>query len=403
MGKGLFDGLKVIDCASFVAAPAAATLMADFGADVIKVEPPEGDPYRWSYAPPGQPVPEHNHLWMLGSRGKRAIVLDLKTAKGLGVLYRLLDTADVFITNLPLSVRRRLKVGYEDVGPQRRRLIYASLTAYGETGPEVDKAGFDSTAYWARSGLMDEMRVNPESEPLRPIGGLGDQPSGVTLYAAIVSALYRRERTGEGGKVSASLLAGGLWANALVVQASLCGAPVPPRQPREKSANACVNTYRCRDGRWLNVMILNEARQFSSLLGTLGCAALASDPRFATPQARRSNAAQLVAVFDGKFAEHDQSEWRRRLDAAGITFDVVGTVDDIHNDPQMRAIGAVLPFADDSGLLTVNSPFDIEGVDKTPPGAAPALGQHNVEVLREAGFTDAEIAGLVAIKAAGRQ
>jgi crotonobetainyl-CoA:carnitine CoA-transferase CaiB-like acyl-CoA transferase len=403
LGKGLFDGLRVVDCASFVAAPAAATLMSDFGADVIKIEPPEGDPYRRSYAVPGQPVPKHNHLWMLGSRNKRSIVLDLKTAEGLEVLYRLLDTADVFITNLPLSVRRRLKVGDEDVCPERPRLIYASLTAYGETGPEVDKAGFDSTAYWARSGLIDLMRANLESEPLRPVGGLGDQPSSVTLYAAIVSALYRRERTGRGGKVSASLLAGGLWANALVVQASLCGAPVPPRQPREKSANACVNTYRCGDGRWFNIMILNEERQFRSLLDVLGCAELASDPRFATPEVRRSNAQQLVAIFDGKFAERDQPEWRRRLDAAGITFDVVGTVDDIHDDPQMRAIGAVLPFIDDSGILTVNSPFDLEGVDKTPPGPAPALGQHSAEILREAGFTDAEIERLKETKAIGQQ
>lgn len=402
MGEGLFDGLRVIDCASFVAAPAAATLMSDFGADVIKIEPPEGDPYRWSYAVPGQPVPQHNYLWMLGSRNKRSLALDLKTAEGLAVLYRLLDGADVFITNLPLSVRRRLKVGYEDVCPDRPRLIYASLTAYGEAGPEVDKAGFDTTAYWARSGLMDLMRAGPEAEPLRPIGGLGDQPTGVTLYAAIVSALYRRERTGHGGKVSASLLAGGLWANSLLVQAKLCGAPIAPRQPREKSSNACVNTYRCRDGRWFNVMILNEARLFRSLLEVLGCAELASDPRFATPQARRSNAPQLVAIFDGKFAERDQAEWRPLLDAAGITFDVIGTLDDVRDDPQMRAVGAVVPLADDPGMLTVNSPFDLDGVDKTPPGAAPGLGQHGTEVLREAGLDDAEIQHLKDIKVIGQ-
>jgi crotonobetainyl-CoA:carnitine CoA-transferase CaiB-like acyl-CoA transferase len=399
LSEGLFDGLKVIDCASFVAAPAAATLLSDFGADVIKVEPPEGDPYRRSYAVPGQPIPKHNHNWMLSSRNKRSLVLDLKTATGLDVLYRLLDTADVFITNLPLAARRRLKVGYEDVGPDRPRLIYASFTAYGETGPEADKPGFDSTAYWARSGLMDLMRANHEAEPLRPVGGLGDQPSGVTLYAAIVSALYRRERTGRGGKVSASLLAGGLWANSLMVQAKLCGTALPPRQPRENASNACVNTYRCRDGRWFNVMILNEARQFRALLSVLGCEDLANDPRFATPEARRSNALQLVAIFDEKFAGRDFSEWRAKLDEVGIPFDVVGSLDDIADDPQMRAIGAVVPFAGDPTLLTVNSPFDLDGVDKTPPGTAPSLGQHSMDVLREAGFDDAEIKRLSDLKA----
>jgi len=399
LSKGLFGGLKVIDCASFVAAPAAATLLSDFGADVIKVEPPEGDPYRRSYAVPGQPVPKHNHNWMLSSRNKRSLVLDLKTATGLDVLYRLLDTADVFITNLPLAARRRLKVGYEDVGPDRPRLIYASFTAYGETGPEADKPGFDSTAYWARSGLMDLMRANQQAEPLRPVGGLGDQPSGVTLYAAIVSALYRRERTGRGGKVSASLLAGGLWANSLMVQAKLCGTALPPRQPRENASNACVNTYRCRDGRWFNVMILNEARQFRALLSVLGCEDLANDPRFASPEARRSNALQLVAIFDEKFAGGDFSEWRAKLDEVGITFDVVGSLDDIADDPQMRAIGAVVPFAGNPALLTVNSPFDLDGVDKTPPGTAPSLGQHSMDVLREAGFDDAEIKRLSDLKA----
>ena len=399
MSKGLFGGLKVIDCASFVAAPAAATLLSDFGADVIKVEPPEVDPYRRSYAVPGQPVPKHNHNWMLSSRNKRSLVLDLKTATGLDVLYRLLDTADVFITNLPLAARRRLKVGYEDVGPDRPRLIYASFTAYGETGPEADKPGFDSTAYWARSGLMDLMRANQQAEPLRPVGGLGDQPSGVTLYAAIVSALYRRERTGRGGKVSASLLAGGLWANSLMVQAKLCGTALPPRQPRENASNACVNTYRCRDGRWFNVMILNEARQFRALLSVLGCEDLANDPRFASPEARRSNALQLVAIFDEKFAGGDFSEWRAKLDEVGITFDVVGSLDDIADDPQMRAIGAVVPFAGNPALLTVNSPFDLDGVDKTPPGTAPSLGQHSMDVLREAGFDDAEIKRLSDLKA----
>jgi formyl-CoA transferase len=391
MGQGLFEGLKVIDCASFVAAPAAATLMADFGADVIKLEPPEGDAYRWSYRVPGQPLPEHNHFWIIGSRNKRGLALDLKTAQGLRILQRLLDTADVFITSFPLSVRRRLKISYQDVSPERPRLIYASFTAYGETGPEVDKAGFDTTSYWARSGLMDLMRADQGAEPLRPISGTGDNPAGVTLYGAIVSALYRRERTGLGGQVSSSLLAGGLWANSLMVQAKLCGTPIPPRRPRDQVANACVNIYRCRDGRWLSLMILNEDRRFGPLLGVMGREDLTGDPRFATIEARRSNAPALVAIFDKEFIARDLMDWRGALDAAGITFDVVGTLDDIPNDQQMRATGALVPLAHYPDLLTVNSPFELSGVEKTPPGPAPDLGQHSEEVLREIGFEQTEI------------
>ncbi len=391
MGQGLFEGLKVIDCASFVAAPGAATLMADFGADVIKLEPPEGDAYRWSYRVPGQKVPEHNHFWIVGSRNKRGLAVDLKAVEGLRILQRLLDTADVFITSLPLSVRRRLKIRYADVSPERPRLIYASFTAYGEAGPEVDKAGFDSTSYWARSGLMDLMRSDQDAEPLRPISGTGDNPAAVTLYAAIVSALYRRERTGHGGQVSSSLLAGGLWANSLMVQAKLCGSPVPPRQSRDRVANACVNTYRCRDGRWLYLMILNEDRRFGPLIAVMGREDLADDPRFATIEARRSNAPALIAIFDNEFAMRDLAEWRCALDAAGITFDVVGNLDDIANDEQMRATKALVPLAHNPGLLTVNSPFELGGVEKTPPGPAPGLGQHSEAVLREIGFDLTEI------------
>jgi crotonobetainyl-CoA:carnitine CoA-transferase CaiB-like acyl-CoA transferase len=219
----LFEGLKVIDCASFVAAPAAATLMADFGADVIKLEPPEGDAYRWSYRVPGQPVPEHNHFWIIGSRNKRGLALDLKTVEGLRILQRLLDTAEVFITSLPLSVRRRLKIRYEDVSPERPRLICASFTAYGETGPEVDKAGFDTTSLLGAFRPHRPDACGPRRGTALPNQRHGRQSCrGNALRRAIVSAPYRRQRTGLGGQVSFSLLAGGLWANSLMVQAKLC-------------------------------------------------------------------------------------------------------------------------------------------------------------------------------------
>lgn len=395
-----FAGLKVIDCASFIAAPSAATILSDFGADVIKIEPLEGDPYRDLYRLPGSPEGTRNFPWELDARNKRSLALDLKQPEGLAVLHRLVDGADVFVTNMPEPVRQRLKIDAASLTPRNGRLIYASFTAYGEAGPEAGKTGFDSTAYWARSGLMDLVRADHEAPPARSVAGLGDHPSGMSLYAAIVTALLRRERTGRGGVVSSSLLANGLWANSFLVQAQLCGSIVPPRPPRDRAANPLTNGYRCGDGRWLNLVVLNEARQFRPLLDVLECPQLADDPRFATAEARRVHHTELIAHFDRQFALHPLAEWRTRLDAADITFGVVGTLADIDDDEQMRASGALVPFADGSGL-TVATPFDVAGTVKVAPRAAPELGEHGAQILREAGYDEAGIAALRARKVLG--
>src|SRR5437870_5511829 len=187
----IFDGLRVIDCASFIAGPAAATVMSDFGAAVIKIEPPGmGDPYRRRAVPvPARPL---NPGFILDGRNKRSLALDLRAEAGRAVLYRLVEGADVFITNYPPPVRQRLQITYEDLGPLNDRLIYASFTGYGETGPEADKPGFDATAWWARSGLMHLVRAGEEVAPARSLPGMGDHPSAMATNGAAVTALYQR-------------------------------------------------------------------------------------------------------------------------------------------------------------------------------------------------------------------
>ena len=231
MTDSLFSGLKVIDCASWIAGPAAATMLSDFGADVIKIEPPgAGDPWRASQPVPGKKT---DYYWQLTSRNKRSLALDLKHPEGQAVLHRLAGAADVFITNFPLPVRDRLRLAPADLLPLNPRLIYASFTAYGEAGEEAAKTGFDSTAYWARTGLMDMVRADNETVPSRSMPGMGDFPSATGVYAAIVTALYRREKTGLGGVVRSSLLQNGLWANGCAVQTRLFGENVPLR-PRAR-------------------------------------------------------------------------------------------------------------------------------------------------------------------------
>jgi crotonobetainyl-CoA:carnitine CoA-transferase CaiB-like acyl-CoA transferase len=390
-GRRLLDGVRVIDAASFIAGPVAATVMADFGADVVKVEPPGGDTYRLRNS--GYPPSPYNFPWIVDNRSKRGVAIDLRTVDGQRVLHRLVRDADVFITNLPLDARPRLRVGYEDLAPLNSRLIYASVTAYGETGPEAGRPGFDSTALWARTGLMDLVRPSPASPPSRSLPGMGDHPTGMSLFGAIMAALYQRERTGHGTIVSTSLMANGLWWNAIQVQGILCGARTAVRPPREEAVSALANLYRTRDHRWFLLNLTADERRWEPLAAALGRAELVGDPRFATQAARRANARALIDILEETFAKRDWPEWRAILDAAGIAFGIVGTLDDIPDDPQMRASGALVPLHDPAAgaSLTVDSPISLDGQDKVPAGPAPAIGQHTVAVLREAGFDEADI------------
>ena len=391
MTESLFTGLKVIDCASWIAGPAAATIMSDFGADVIKIEPPGvGDPWRGRGPIPGKDV---DYYWQLTARNKRSLAIDLKHPDGIAALHRLVGSADVFVTNFPLPVRDRLKLSPAHLLPLNPRLIYASFTAYGEAGEEAAKTGFDSTAYWARTGLMDQVRAEATTSPARSMPGMGDHPSATGLYAAIVTALYRREKTGLGCVVKSSLLQNGLWANGCAVQTRLFGEHVGHRPTREEAPNALANHYQTRDGRWFIMAMWNEQRQLRGFLSALGREDLTDDPRFATPDARKQNAAELVKVLDAEFAKRDLDDWRAILDSVGVTFGIVGTVNEVLDDKQMRDSGALVPFADGEHL-TVSSPFHIDGVDKVPARRAPGLGQHSEAVLREAGYGADDIARL---------
>jgi crotonobetainyl-CoA:carnitine CoA-transferase CaiB-like acyl-CoA transferase len=393
MGERVFDGLKVIDCASFIAGPAAATVMSDFGAEVVKIEPPGiGDPYRRRATPSMGPGLTGNPGFALDGRNKKSLALDLRAAAGQAVLRRLVAAADVFITNYPPPVRRRLGITYEDLAPVNERLIYASFSGYGETGPEADKPGFDATAWWARTGLMHLVRAGEAATPARSLPGMGDHPSAMATYGAIVTALYQRERTGKGGYVASSLLANGLWANGCSVQAALCGEKVVPQPPREHGVNALRVHYRCRDGRWLLLSIAPDDWRWQRFKECIGARAL-SDPRFATHEGREAHARELIAILDEVFAAKDLAEWRAILDEAGLIFGIIAEMDDIPNDPQMLASEALVRFAD-GGTMTVNSPIWIRGQDKVKPRRAPAVGEHSEEVLRAAGYSDAEIGAL---------
>ena len=387
----IFSGLHVVDLASYIAGPAAATMLADFGADVVKVEPPgTGDVYRFFSSVPPNPTSDVNYAWQLTNRNKRSIAIDLKSAEAKEVLARLARWADVVVVNFPPKVKATLGVTYEALGPLNPRLIYADVTGYGSEGPEADTPGFDVTAYWARSGLM-QVTHDAGSPPTLPIPGIGDHATATTLYAAIVTALYTRETTGKGSHVSTSLLANGIWGAAAWVEGGLNGGHFFPQHDRKNPPNALLNPYQTSDGRWI-VLVAAQRKDWPGFAKAIGRPELLTDPRF-TEDKRAANAAALVEILDPIFASQPLAYWKKLLTEARVIFGVVQVAHEIINDPQLDANGIVVPLEspDSAPARTVSNPIQIVGADKVKPSAAPKLGEHGAQILKELGFDDAEI------------
>jgi crotonobetainyl-CoA:carnitine CoA-transferase CaiB-like acyl-CoA transferase len=395
MSQGIFNGIKVLDCASFIAGPAAGTILSDFGADVIKIEPPgKGDPHRFLYAVEPNPRSKRNYFWQLTNRNKRGLALNLKHPKAIGIMKQLISTADVFIINYPPHVRQGLGLTYENVRVLNPRIIYADITGYGEKGPEADKPGFDLTAYWARTGLMDSTR-NEGCPPTIPVSGIGDHATASTLYGAIVTGLYRREKSGMGCKVSTSLVGEGAWAASGWIKAALDGVSVSGAATnREKPHNALANTYPTSDGRWLILAFVAEDKDWPGLAKALERPDLPADPRFVDSAHRHANALDLAQTLQTEFMKRPLSYWREALDREHVTFGVVQTISEIAKDPQLLANEIIRPIEganEDSGDFTVDSPIKVLTEEKVRPRPAPRLGQHSIEIMQEMGFELADI------------
>jgi formyl-CoA transferase len=386
----IFSGLKVVDLSSFVAGPGAAVILSDFGADVIKVEPPKGELWRIGNKIPPQPFAKDAYQWHLNNRNKRGITLDLKSPDAGKVLERLVKWADVFIVNTPHPAREKLKLSYEDVAQWNSRLIYADLTGYGDNGPDADLPGFDLTAYWSRSGLLSLLH-DAGAPPTWPFAGTGDSPTGVGLFAAIVMALYRRERTGKGSYVTTSLLAEGVWSAGVAISAALAGAKFAPQHDRKSPANAAMNVYKSSDDIWFVIVVTPD--KIPAVATGIGRADLLKDPRFADPAKLAANMRQLTAIVDETFSSQPMAHWREVLDKAHIPYGLVRDPIDVIKDPQLQANNIVVPIegAGENLKLTISSPIQVHGVVKVAAKRAPELGEHNDEVLTELGFDGQEI------------
>ncbi|HJP36581.1 MAG TPA: CaiB/BaiF CoA-transferase family protein [Gammaproteobacteria bacterium] len=387
----LLEGIRVVEVATFVFGPAAGTVLSDFGAEVIHVEPPGiGDPYRMLTQLRPLPECDENYCWLLDSRNKKSMVLDLKQDAGRDVLLDLVRSADVFITNYHPSVLDELRLTYEELSAENQRLIYAHATGYGEVGEEAEKPGYDATAWWARSGLMDAVRP-AGGELALATAAMGDHPSAISVAAGIGLALYARERTGKGTKISTSLIANGAWANSILVQAALCGGSsfVPPTQL--DTPNAMVNHYRGSDGRSFYLALIKEATEFTQFCVAIGRPELATDPRFEELAARRANASELATLLSEWFLQRTCEEWRAILDEHAITFGTIATTEEVADDEQMRSNGVFVDVEGRPGTQVVNSPFEIRDFPKRSPQPPPELGEHSDAILRALGYDDDRI------------
>ena len=388
----IFSGLKVVDFASFIAGPSAAVILSDFGADVIKVEPPSGDSWRHGHQVPPQPQSKEPYPWHLANRNKRGMTLNLKSPSAQQILEKLVKWADVIIVNTPHPARKRLKLEYEDVVQWNPRLIYADVTGFGDKGPDADLPGFDITSYWARSGLLSMTR-DAGAPPTWPVGGSGDNATAAGLYAAIVTALYRRERTGKGAHVTTSLLAEGIWAASVSIQAALSEATFFGLHDRKNPANAALNVYRAADGTWFVLIVSPD--KLAAVAQAIGRADLLTDPRFSNPAQLMANMPQLTAILDDVFSAQPMAHWYEVFSGIHVTFGAVRGPQEVINDPQLRLNDIVVPLEGAGGKLTstISSPIQVYGVTKVPAKRAPEIGEHNDAILQELGFEATQIDG----------
>ncbi|MDQ3737841.1 MAG: CoA transferase [Actinomycetota bacterium] len=379
---GPLAGVRVVELGMWVAAPATAGLCADWGADVIKVEAPGGDPQRSVFAALGVRDQVGVPPFEMDNRGKRSVVLDVRTDEGRQALERLLADADVFVTNLRPAALARFGLNPAEVTARHPRLIYASITAYGTEGPDVDRPGYDIGAFYARSGVAATLVPDGEYPPaLR--SGFGDHFTALAMAAGLTAKLYERERTGRGGHVTTSLLRTGMYGLSWDIGIQLRFGRREQTRDRHTSGAPLVNCYRAGDGRAFWLLCVQADRHWPKVLAAIDRPELGGDERFSSAGKRRRHSAELIAELDVAFARFEFGDLTRRLDDADVWWAPINTIADVIADPQVRAAGGFVSIAPEDGTApfeVVNSPVDFGGY-RFEPGPVPSLGEHDAAFL----------------------
>ncbi|MBA59723.1 MAG: formyl-CoA transferase [Gammaproteobacteria bacterium] len=388
--KYIFEGLKVIDLASFLAGPGAATLLADYGAEVIKIEPPGGDGYRRLH---GNWKSDYN--WQLTSRHKLGVSLDILSEKGKAVLYRLLEDADILVTNFRSDQLIKYGLDFETLRQKNDRLISAQVTGYGNLGPDKNRKGYDTTAWFARTGIMEVSR-NMDAPPPFPAGGVGDHSTAMALFAAILMALLKREKTGEGSFVETSLAANGCWANGMSLQGAISGFDLGEILAK-KSRSPFANVYETRDRRFITLVLTDPERELPRFAEALGRKDWLEDERFHDLKVLLKNRDAVRDIFSKKLKSMYLKDLCSCLDKYDLTYGVVEDLTGVTQDAHLIENGVIVQTEskDPDFEWTIANPIKISNESTRPIFDPPKKGEHTRNVLRQHGYSVTEIDELI--------
>jgi crotonobetainyl-CoA:carnitine CoA-transferase CaiB-like acyl-CoA transferase len=385
------DGIRVIDLTQHGAAPMTASLLAQWGAEVIHVEHPIGGDASRGFQKEGVAAfQKHrvNYVWELTNYNKKSLTADLAQREGREIIYRLAANSDVFLSNLRPRQVEKFEMHYETLKKVNPKIIYANLTGYGPKGPDADAPAWDISAYYARSGIT-YMLSDPEGAPIWTRPALGDFPAGMVCACGIMVALFAREKLGIGQEVYTSLFNSGVWSLMFDIQGSLLTRQDPPEQRRELTPNPLFNSYRTKDGRWLHIGLLHPEAYWPVFCQALDKEGLEKDPRFDSIQNRAENSIALIRIIDEVFAKRTVQEWVERLTELGLIFSLVQKPSELIDDPQARANDFFMPVNHPTygPIELVSAPIKLSETPSTFRAPAPELGQHTEELLLELGYS----------------